>query len=90
MTEPNSGPQFVSPAKPVKRVTWGEFLVCGLILGLTLYFVLFAVLLADALFLDRNLVIKRIQNSTPAVRRVIGVIYYPEITLLKFFRVVPG
>ena len=85
-----AAPQTGSPTKTAKRVTWGEMLVCGLILGLTLYFILFAFLLADALFLDRNLVIKRIEKASPALRRFIGVIYYPEIVLLKFFRVVPG
>ena len=90
MTEAATVPQAVSPAKSPQRVTWGEMLVCGLILGLTLYFMLFAVLLADGLFLDRNLLIKPIQNSSPALRKFIGVIYYPEIMLLKFFRVVPG
>ncbi len=73
-----------------RKTTWGEILVCGLILGLTLYVALFSVLLADALFLNSNLIIKPIRNAPPAVRTFIEVIYYPEIVLLKFFRVVPN
>ena len=77
------------PAKKTHKTTWAEIAVCTFILGMALYFVMFAVLLADAMFFDRNLVLKTIQNSPPAVRNFIMVIYYPEIVLLKVFRIIP-
>lgn len=73
-----------------RATTWGEFAVCGLIVGFALYMALFAVLLADVLFLNSNLIIKPIRNGPPVVRKFVEVIYYPEAALLKFFRVIPG
>ena len=73
-----------------RRTTWGEIAVCGLILGMAFYLSLFAVLLADALFFDRNVLLKPIENNSKFLATIIGVIYYPEIVLLKLFRVIPG
>ncbi len=79
------------PGKATARATtWGEIVVCGLILGLALYVALFAAILADALFFDRNLIIKPIENTSQTLLEFLAVIYYPEIVLLKFFRIVPG
>lgn len=78
------------PKPSTQRTTWGEILVCGAIIALALYFLLFTALLADALFFERNLIIKPIENNSHALRNFIRVIYYPEIVVLRFFRVIPG
>lgn len=87
---PQSQPSITPATTTKSRTTWGEILVCGAIIGLALYFLLFTALLADSLFFNRNLVIKPIENNSHALRDFIRVIYYPEIVLLRFFRVIPG
>jgi hypothetical protein len=85
----------ISPANipgkaKTRATTWTEILVCSLIVGLALYVALFAALLADAMFFQRNLLIKPIENNLPALRTFISIIYYPQILLLRLFRVIPG
>lgn len=77
-------------AKTKTRTTWAEILICGIILAVTLYVVVFAFLVADALFFNRNFVIKPIQNTSQGLFDFLAVIYAPPIFLLKLFRVLPG
>lgn len=80
------------PPSPVKRplLTWGEAVICGLILWFAAYALLFTILLADVLYLDRNLIVKRIDRGPGAVKQVLKVIYGPQILLLKAFRIIPA